>query len=365
MSQKLKEEDRIISVLSDGLGSGIKASVLSAMTATMAMNYTAMNESILQTALSIIHTLPKDMVRKISYSTFCIFDIDCFGNTRIVEYESPAVYLFRRGQAVEIRKKKIPIEREDLENTYLWISEFKLEKEDRLICFSDGVSQSGMGSSNMPFGWDEGVGIYIAETLSQHPGISAKELARKIVLRAERNDNYRLLDDTSCCVIYRRTPRNLLICTGPPYDEKKDRYLAEKVRDFKGKKVLCGGTTATIISRELQLPLQVSMDITDKELPPLSYMEGIDLITEGILTLSKVERLLTQGIPEKSQGPANDLVNLVQNSDKITFIVGTRINVAHQDPNLPVELEIRRNVVKKIKYLLETKFLKDVEITYL
>ena len=85
MSQKLKEEDRIISVLSDGLGSGIKASVLSAMTATMAMNYTAMNESILQTALSIIHTLPKDMVRKISYSTFCIFDIDCFGNTRIVE----------------------------------------------------------------------------------------------------------------------------------------------------------------------------------------------------------------------------------------------------------------------------------------
>ena len=197
MSQKLKEEDRIISVLSDGLGSGIKASVLSAMTATMAMNYTAMNESILQTALSIIHTLPKDMVRKISYSTFCIFDIDCFGNTRIVEYESPAVYLFRRGQAVEIRKKKIPIEREDLENTFLWISEFKLEKEDRLICFSDGVSQSGMGSSNMPFGWDEGVGIYIAETLSQHPGIAAKELARKIVLRAERNDNYRLLDDTS------------------------------------------------------------------------------------------------------------------------------------------------------------------------
>lgn len=80
----------------------------------------------------------------------------------------------------------------------------------------------------MPFGWDEGVGIYIAETLSQHPGISAKELARKIVLRAERNDNYRLLDDTSCCVIYRRTPRNLLICTGPPYDEKKTGIWQKK-----------------------------------------------------------------------------------------------------------------------------------------
>lgn len=365
MSQRLQEEDRIISVLSDGLGSGIKASVLSTMTATMAMNYTAMNESILQTALSIINTLPRDMVRKISYSTFCIFDIDCRGNTKVIEYETPAVYLFRRGQAIDIKKEKIPVQREDLNNTFLWVSEFKLEKEDRLICFSDGVSQSGMGTPHMPFGWDEGVKQFITETLREQAGISAKEMARKIVLRAERNDNYHLLDDTTCCVIYRRTPRNLLICTGPPYDEKKDRYLAEKVRDFKGKKVLCGGTTATIISRELHKPLKVSMEITDKELPPLSYMDGIDLITEGILTLSKVERLLTKGIPEKSLGPANDLVSLIQNSDKITFIVGTRINVAHQDPNLPVELEIRRNVVKKIKFLLETKYLKDVEISYL
>lgn len=144
MSQRLQDEDRIISVLSDGLGSGIKACVLSTMTATMAMNYTAMNESILQTALSIINTLPQDMVRKISYSTFCIFDIDCFGNTKVIEYESPDVCLFRRGEFIEIPKKKIPVEREDLENTFLWVSEFKLEKEDRLICFSDGVSQSGM-----------------------------------------------------------------------------------------------------------------------------------------------------------------------------------------------------------------------------
>lgn len=365
MSQRLQDEDRIISVLSDGLGSGIKASVLSTMTVTMAMNYTAMNESILQTALSIINTLPQDLVRKISYSTFCILDIDCFGNTKVIEYESPAVYLFRRGETVEIQKKKIPVEREDLENTFLWVSEFKLEKEDRLVCFSDGVSQSGMGSSDMPFGWDKKVEDFIAGLLIRNPEISAKEMAQKIVIRAERNDHYRLLDDCSCCVVYRRTPRNLLICTGPPYDEKKDRYLAEKVRDFKGKKVLCGGTTATIISRELQRPLNVSMEIIDKELPPLSYMEGVDLITEGILTLSKVERLLSSGIPEKSQGPANDLVSLLQNSDKITFIVGTRINVAHQDPNLPVELEIRRNVVKKIKYLLETKYLKNVEISYL
>lgn len=365
MTQKLQEENRIISVLSDGLGSGIKASVLSILTVTMAIKYIGMNEDILQTALSIIHTLPQDMVRKISYSTFCIFDIDRRGHTKLIEYESPEVYLYRQGQFVSIKKEKIPVERADLENTFLWVSEFQLEKEDRLICFTDGVSQSGMGRPDMPFGWDKDVKKFIVELLSRQPYLSAQELSRKIVRQAERNDHYHLLDDTSCCVVYQRTPRNLLICTGPPYDEKKDRYLAEKVRNFQGKKVLCGGTTANIISRELEIPIRVSMEITDQELPPLSYMEGIDLITEGILTLSKVERMLNQGIPEKSQGPANELITLLQNSDKIQFLVGTRINVAHQDPNLPVELEIRRNVVKKIKYLLETKFLKDVEISYL
>lgn len=111
------------------------------MTATMAMNFTAMNESILRTSTSIMNTLPKDMVRKISYSTFCICDIDCFGNVKIIEYETPSYYLYRNGRFVSISKEKIPVEREDLENTFLWISEFTLEKEDRIIFFSDGVSQ--------------------------------------------------------------------------------------------------------------------------------------------------------------------------------------------------------------------------------
>ena len=364
-SQRLKNESRIITVLSDGLGSGIKACVLSSMTATMAMNYISMNETILQTALSIIHTLPQDLERKISYSTFCIFDIDRLGNVQIIEYETPTIYLFRHHHPIDIHKKRIPIDRPDLEDTFLFISEFRLEKEDRLVCFTDGVNQSGMGTPRMPFGWDKEVLPYISALLEKNPNISAKELSMKIVAQAEKNDNYSLLDDTSCCVVYSRTPRNLLVCTGPPYDEKKDHYLAEKVNEFSGKRILCGGTTANIISRELGRPILVSLDTPDKEIPPISQMEGIDLITEGILTLSKVERLLSSGICQRPYGPAEQLVNLLQNSDKITFIVGTRINTAHQDPNLPVELEIRRNVVKKIKFLLETKYLKDVEISYL
>lgn len=367
LSNKFKEEGRVISVLSDGLGSGIKASVLSTITASMLLNFSKMNEDIMDSCASLLKTLPKDTFRRISYSTFCICDIDCLGNVKIAEYETPSFYLFRGSKLESVNKRQIPVEREDLENTSLWISEFTMQKEDRIVFYSDGVSQSGMGSRLMPFGWEEGAGEYISGILEANPGISAKELSKRVVLKAEQNDSEKLKDDASCCVLYMRKPRNLLVCTGPPYDEKNDKYLGNKVTGFLGKKIICGGTTAQIISRETGRSIQVDINNIERELPPASIMEDIDLITEGILTLSKVERLLAgeEIIKENRNGPAERLLRLLADSDKITFLVGTRINTAHQDPSLPVELEIRRNVAKKIKILLEEKWLKDVDITYL
>ena len=367
ISHKFKEEGRVISVLSDGLGSGIKASVLSTITASMLLNFSMMNEDVMDSAASVLKTLPKDAVRKISYSTFCVCDIDCFGNVRIAEYETPSFYLLRNSKFVDVPKKKIPVERDDLDNTALWISEFTMQKEDRIIFFSDGVSQSGMGARTMPFGWEDGAKEFISQAVAASPDISAKDLSRRIVMKAEQNDAAVLKDDTSCCVIYMRKPRNLLVCTGPPYDEKNDNYLSNHVCGFPGRKIICGGTTAQIISRETGRPISIDMVPADRDLPPVSSMEGIDLITEGILTLSKVERLLAgeDADPDRREGPADRLLRLLADSDKITFLVGTRINIAHQDPTLPVELEIRRNVVKKIKHLLETKWLKDVDITYI
>ena len=367
LSHKVSEEGRIICVMSDGLGSGIKASVLSTITASMLLNFSMMNEDIMAAASSVLKTLPVDALRRISYSTFCLCDVDCFGNVRIVEYETPSFCLFRDSAFVDISKVKIPIEREDIANTCLWISEFTMRKEDRIIFFSDGVSQSGMGHHTMPFGWEEGVKDFISDIVSASPAISAKELSQRIVMRACHNDTGKLKDDTSCCVIYMRQPRNLLVCTGPPYDEKNDNYFCNKVAGFLGRKIICGGTTAQIISRETGRPIETGTTIYDRGLPPVSKMEGIDLITEGILTLSKAERLLSgeENSYEKNGGPAEQLLKLLADSDKITFLVGTRINIAHQDPTLPVELEIRRNVIKKIKSHLEAKWLKDVEITYI
>ena len=363
---KYKKEGRVICVLSDGLGSGIKASVLSTITSSMLVSFSKMHDDIVTAAASILKTLPKDRTRKISYSTFCICDIDCFGNAKVVEYETPSFYLHRNGKFLDIPKTVIPVERDDLQNTVLNISEFTMKKEDRLIFFSDGVSQSGMGSRTMPFGW-ENSREYIADIIKQSPYISARDLSYKIVRKAEENDSFILKDDTSCCVVYMRNPRNLLICTGPPYDEKNDAKLGNIIKEFSGKKVICGGTTARIVSNETGNQISLGIDNLSKDLPPVSYMDGIDLITEGILTLSRVQSILAgeEKFSKNKESAADMLLKLLNDSDKITFLVGTRINIAHQDPTLPVELEIRRNVVKKIKRLLEEKWLKDVDIIYI
>jgi hypothetical protein len=158
-----------------------------------------------------------------------------------------------------------------------------------------------------------------------------------------------------------------LLCTGPPYEEENDVTLGDAVKQFEGKKIICGATTGDIVSRELELPIVDSFEFDDPDLPPVSFMEGIDLVTEGILTLGKVSDLLKKYSPrlKLGKGPADQIVRLLLDSDEIHFIIGTRINIAHQDPNLPVELEIRRTVVKRIKRTLEENFLKEVKIRYI
>lgn len=367
VSKKVQNENRAIAVLSDGLGSGIKASVLASMTASMALNFTLKHEPIVRTAKTIMATLPEDKYRKISYATFSILDINNFGEAKVIEYDNPPFLIIRNQKLFVPEKELIELKREKLSDAKMYVSNFNIKKEDRIIFYSDGVSQSGMGSPNMPFGWNEQVVDFVLDIVKREPFISAKSLAQKIVNKAERNDGLKLKDDTTCNVIYVRNPRNLLLCSGPPFDEERDSQLASIVKDFNGKKIICGGTTSSIISRELDIPIEVGLISPDPFIPPASEMEGIDLVTEGILTIGKVAELLEKtdykGIKEK--GPAADIVRMLLGSDKITLIAGTRINNAHQDPNLPVELEIRRIVIKKIKNMLEDKFLKEVELVFI
>lgn len=368
VSRKIKEEGRIIAVLSDGLGHGVKANVLATLTATMALNFTEEHKDVKVIADIIMNTLPICSERKISYSTFTIIDIEADGETRILEYDNPQCMVLRGHEVMDPNWQKVVLESEKNKGKELRTCRFFPRKEDRIVFISDGVAQSGMGSDRYLFGWGrDNVEEFARNLITNEAGISAARLATKITAYAHINDGYRSKDDTSCAVIYFRQPRRMLLCTGPPFEDGKDAEYAAAVRDFDGKKVLCGATTGDIIARELKQEITDSFDFEDPDLPPISYMPGIDLITEGILTLGKVNEILKSysNNTKLGKGPADQIVKLFLESDEIHFIIGTRINIAHQDPNLPVELEIRRTVVKRIARLLDEKFLKEVELKFI
>ena len=364
----LKEEDRVIAVLSDGMGSGVKANMLATLTSTMAVNFTTEHKDADRIAEIIMNTLPVCSERKISYSTFTLIDIESNGKVSILEYDNPPLIILRGDKPFFPEWKPVSLTKGKNAGKVLRKCTFTPEKEDRIILFSDGVSQSGMGSDIYPFGWEtENVSIYAASLISGDPSISAMSLAGKIVTMAYKNDFYRARDDISCAIIYFREPRKLILCTGPPYEKEKDKELSTRVKDFKGSVIICGGTTADIVARELNRAIIDELIFEDPELPPESFIQGIDLVTEGILTLQKVNEILKSynNSTRLGKGPADKIVKMLMDSDEIQFVIGTRINIAHQDPTLPVDLEIRRTVVKRISRLLEEKWLKKVSLEYI
>jgi hypothetical protein len=368
LSQKLRDEDRVVAVLSDGLGSGVKANVLATLTATMAMKYTASNAmDTMRSAETIMNTLPICSVRKISYSTFTIVDIDATGKTRIIEHGNPSFLLLRPDGEPEIRQTNHQLKHWN--DRVVCESEFQASLGDRIVFFSDGVSQAGTGENATPLGWGhEAVRDFVANRLSYSRFISARDLARAIVDEAIRADRKSAKDDVTCAVIYFRNPRKLLIATGPPFAEESDAELARVVDQFKGRKVICGGTTANIVGRVLEKEIAMTLDgRLDPRIPPTATMDGIDLVTEGTLTLGEVARILESGIELDRLPPngARRLTQMLLESDIVQFVVGTRINEAHQDPNIPVELDLRRNIVKRISHQLEQAYLKQTSIRYL
>ncbi len=374
-SQKNPSDGRIITTLSDGLGSGIKANVLATLTATMTTKFVANNIPILRAAEIIMNTLPVDKEKGISYATFTTVDIEPNGLVRIMEYDTPPYLLVRDGTMVEPIKESSLFERKNKKTgprikSEVHYSQYRSCTGDRLIFFSDGVSQAGMGSREYPFGWQtERVHLFALSLIAENPGISARELATAVVHKAAELDGFMPKDDISCEVIYFRRPRDTLILTGPPMHAERDQELGLICDVFKGNKIVCGGTTANIMSRVLNRPITVDITHFDPDIPPFSKMEGVDLVTEGIITLNAVADLLESAADDagvvKKDNAATRMVEILMNSDRIFFVVGTKINEAHQDPNMPESLDIRRNIVKRIIDLLQTKYLKETSVQYL
>ena len=185
--------------------------------------------------------------------------------------------------------------------------------------------------------------------------------------KANSLDGLSSKDDITAVVVYIRRPRKTLIVTGPPFSKESDAVLGEKIKAFDGRKIVSGGTTALIVSRLFNAKISVDLSCWSPDVPPASKMEGIDLVTEGMLTLSQVANVLEKKIPPASlpNTPVKKFVEILLDSDQIHFIVGTKINEAHQDPNIPVEIGIRRTIVGRLRAALENIYLKETSQEYL
>ena len=365
VSKRYPDEAKLIAVLSDGLGSGIKANILSCMTATMLLRFVEGDQIPIKDAAEIVmNSLPVCQVRKISYSTFSIIDVNDEGHAKIVEEGNPDFIWIKNGEVMKPEYESIPSKNH--KNRCMKAYKIQLEQGDRLIFCSDGITQCGLGNEKLKLGLRRsGLITLVLDKLKDDPEISSSELSSYIVKQARNIETDRNpKDDMSALVLYCREPRKSLVFTGPPFMQNKDAEYAQMFKDFKGKKAIAGGTTANLISRELNIPITMDKTISIGKLPSCSYMDGVDLVTEGILTLTQTLEYLEDGNWDIDNA-AGKLVKFLLDSDCIYFMVGAKLNQAHYNPALPIEIEIRKNIIKKIKAILQDKYYKKVNIQYM
>lgn len=368
--EMLETADSNIMILADGMGSGVKANILATLTSkilgTMFLNGATLEECV----ETIVETLPICQVRQVAYATFSILQVFHSGEAYLVEFDNPSCIFIRNGTLIPI-----PQNIRDVKGKRINEFRFHVQRGDALILMSDGTIHAGVGQL-LNFGWLwEDIAAYAVKQYSLT--VSAIRLASAICQACDELYQYRPGDDTTvaCMRIINAKPVHLM--TGPAQDMSRDD---EMVADFMSgdettKRIVCGGTSATIVSRVLKRPLDVSLEYVDPEIPPIAYMQGIELVTEGVLTLNRVIRLLRRYAKketvsedfflelDKQNGGSMVAKMLIEDCTELHLYVGRAINSAYQNPGLPFDLGIRQNLVEQLKSVVE-ELGKPVTITY-
>jgi hypothetical protein len=355
-----------IFVLSDGLGSGVKANILSTMTKKIAATMLLHEMPIEEVVETLISTLPVCKVRNIAYSTFSILQVFNDFEAKLVEFDNPDVLLYRNRKITDYHTEIKKVSGKEIR-----ISSFKLKEGDFLVALSDGIVHAGLGTL-LPLGWTKDkISDFLARNINEET--DSRVLADKLIDTTNQLYQGEIGDDASVLIIKARKKSSLIVAIGPPVEKSKDAEIVSKVTGFKGEKVICGGTTANIFARCMNREIKVSLDKNNDKIPPKATLKGIDLVTEGVITLSKTKEILEQDVFKSEnpasikykdpQNPAEELINKLYKADAIKFMVGTAVNAIYTNYDFPLESKLKIKLVIDIAEIL-IKLGKDVEIEY-
>ena len=357
--------DSTVIVLADGMGSGVKASILSTLTSKIISTMMAASLPLEECVSTIAATLPVCSVRGVAYSTFTIMHIIDSHTVELIQYDNPHIIYIRDGELYDYPKTEL-----NIGGKTIYKSVIRLKEDDIIIAMSDGCPHAGIGIA-YNFGWKwEDIADYMLGL--SNGGFTAKVLSTMLIDEVNRLYGGKPGDDATACVIKirKRVPMNILF--GPPSDRDDCDRMMSLFFSKEGKHIICGGTTSSIAAKWLRKPLRPKLDFERSDVPPIAELEGVDLVTEGVITVNKVVEYANDYVKNndfyEEWGYGNDGASLIsrllfEEATDINFYVGKAVNPAHQNPDLPINFNIKMNLVQELSKALKLMG-KRIKVSY-
>lgn len=358
-------DDSTVIVLADGLGSGVKASILSTLTSKIISTMMAEGISLEECVSTIAATLPICSVRGVAYSTFTIIHLINNEVAELIQYDNPHVIMFRDNENFDYPKSEM-----NIDGKKVYKSEISLKEGDIFVAMSDGCPHAGIGIA-YNFGWNRDDIIEFLAPLTVND-FTSKTLATILIDEVNRLYGEQPGDDATACVvkIRKRAPMNLLF--GPPSNRDDANRMMSLFFSKEGKHIVCGGTTSSIAAKFLHKTVKTSLKFESTDVPPIAEIEGVDLVTEGVITINKVLEYAKDYLKDNESythwGYKRDGASLIcrllfEEATDINFFVGRAVNPAHQNPNLPINFNIKMNLVEDLSKCL-MQMGKKIKVSY-
>lgn len=358
-------EDSTVIVLADGLGSGVKASILSTLTSKIISTMMAEGLPLEECVSTIAATLPVCSVRGVAYSTFTIMHIKNNETADIIQYDNPHVILIRDFKNFDYPKTEMMIDGKRIFKTTI-----KLCEDDIFIAMSDGCPHAGIGTA-FNFGWKREDIADFMESISGC-GYTAKTLSTILVDECNKLYGGKPGDDATACIVRIRKREQVNMLFGPPSNRSDCDRMMSLFFSKEGKHIICGGTTSSIAAKYLGKPLVPSLKFEQSDVPPIAAIEGVDLVTEGVITVNRVLEYAKDYL-DKNENYEHWSFNrdgaslisrlLFEEATDINFYVGRAVNPAHQNPDLPINFNIKMNLVEELSACLK-KMGKRIKVSY-